>query len=173
MGFGKDGKGAIIIENRSQALSTLATAAVIFIGTKLPIAEDFRMLKAQIFAGIEGLAAGEGNGLLIGLAHGDLTVGEIKDSLDMEGPSDRGDLIKQEQALRPIFLLGALEKDTNDTQGHFRSLWGSEYGIVAKPRWTFQTTDSWNWFIYNEGGAVLTTGSTVRINTKCFGVWLD
>ncbi len=50
MGFGKDKKGSILMESRSQALGALAADAGILIGTKLALTEDFRMLKSNVHA---------------------------------------------------------------------------------------------------------------------------
>ncbi len=38
-------------------------------------------------------------------------------------------------------------------------------------RWTFSRTKSWNFFVYNLGAAI-TTGATVIIKAKSFGVWV-
>lgn len=47
---------------------------------------------------------------------------------------------------------------------------GMHEGTI-NPRWTYSRTKSWNWMVFNRGNA-LTTGGTVVINTKDFGVWV-
>ncbi len=171
MGFGKDGKGAIIREQRSQALSTLADATALLIGTKLATTEDFRLLKAEITCIVNGLTATEGNGLMLGLADGDLTVGEIKSVIQAQGPLDPNDIIQSDVAMRPVWLLGALEIDATALQGLMRGE-GNTSLIEAKPRWTFSQTKSWNWFIWNQTGGALATGGLAIIVAKSFGVWV-
>ncbi len=171
MGFGKDGKGVIINEDRSQALSTLANQAVILIGTKLGILKDFRMLKAELRAHLRNLTPGDGMGLIIGLADGDLTNSEIAAAILANAPLGPNDIVGTQVAERFNMLLSVAEGDLAETQVLFKNENGGPI-IVVKPRWTFATTKSWNWFIFNGGGTALATGATVRITTKCYGVWL-
>ncbi len=171
MGFGKDGMGVIINEDRSQALGTLANQAVILIGTKLAILKDFRMLKAEMKAHLRNLTAGDGMGLQLGLADGDLTTGEIAASILANAPVGPNDIVGTQVSERFNKIISVAEGDLNETQVLFKNETGGPI-IVVKPRWTFATTKSWNWFVFNGGGTALTTGSTVRITTKVFGVWL-
>lgn len=174
MGFGKDNKGAIVYESRGQALAALGANAAILIGTKLATTDDFRMLKAEVVASISGLTAGEGEGLAFGLADGDLSVTEVEEALDLNGPLARDDIVITEQAQRPVFLLGSYNPSSSgSTAGEFADKMSGAPFIIGKPRWTFHNNGKgWNWFVYNTGQA-LTTGSTVKIHAKNFGVWLE
>ncbi len=168
MGFGKDGKGVIIRESRNQALGALAASAAIIVGTNLAILERFRMLKSEIWASITGLTSTEGTGLLFGLADGDLALAEIEIAIENNGPlgpNDDSAVLSE----RPVWLIGAVDRETgqeaifeNEEGGHM---------LVVKPRWTFARTKSWNWFVYNHGAAI-TTGATIEIRVKEFGVWV-
>ncbi len=172
-GFGKDGKGVIIHENRSQALSTLAPETAIFIGTKLAITDAFRMLKSEIYLHGTGFAVGEGDKLAMYLAHGDLTVAEIKNSLELDGPISRGDIESARRANRPIFLAGQLEADEVTTNSHLAAMEGGGHVAVIKPRWTFPDSGvGWNWVIWNFSENALTTGATVVIQNKAYGLWV-
>ncbi len=170
MGFGKEGKGEIITEVRSQALGTLATATALLIGTKLATLEDFRILRSEIYAVITGVTAGEFEGLLFGLAEGSLTVGELEQAIEANGPLGPNEVAEGERTSRFVKLIGAV---THPTDSEVTIVDGETNApmIVVKPRWSFAATSSWNWFVYNNGVAP-TTGATVKIAVKNFGVWV-
>ncbi len=172
MGFGKDGKGAIITEQRSQALTTLAAQTAVLIGTKLAIEEDFRILKSHVHCLINGLTAGQGSRLVIGLADGNLTVAQIAEAITANGPLNPGDT-QGEHAMRPVFIVGVAGGDTTQTALVVRDAHTNAPLIVQKNRWTFQDGDSWNWFVYNNSAAALTTGSSIFLIAKNFGVWVQ
>ncbi len=169
MGFGKDGKGVIIKESRTQALGALANSAGILIGTKLATLERFRMLKTEVMASIVSLTSGEGSGLWMGLADGDLSLAEIEAAIESNGPLGPNDSVQEAIADRFIMILGAGDIEVA-TEYLFHNHNGGHL-MTATPRWTFARTKSWNWFVYNQG-TVLTTGATVNIKVKDFGVWV-
>ncbi len=169
MGFGKDGKGVIIRESRSQALATLGNNVAILIGTNLATLERYRMLKAEVYASVTTLTTTEGTGLLIGLADGDFTLAEIEAAIENSGPVGPNDDVEEHISDRPVWFMGAVDRETgvtalfeNETGGHM---------LVIKPRWTFARTKSWNFFVYNMGPQ-LTTGASVNLRVKSFGVWV-
>ncbi len=172
MGIGKDGKGAMLREHRSQALSTLANTVGIFVGTKLAIAEDFRMLKAEVAAGIDGLAPGEGTGLYLYLVDTDLGLTEVDETIENNGPLSIQDSILEAIAERKVQLVGVFEGGVGDTAGMFRDVMTGAPVLTIKPRWTFGNGKSWNYLVFNRSGSTLTTGATVKINSTTFGVWI-
>ncbi len=169
MGFGKDGKGVILRESRSQALGTLAANTALFIGTKLAMLERFRMLKAEMMATVVGLTGGEGTGLYMGLCDGDLSITELEQAIEGNGPLGPNDIVPMNIAERPTWWLGATDHEIA-TEAVFHNQQGGP-NMEVMPRWTFARTKSWNWFVYNFG-TVLTAGSTVTIRVKDFGVWV-
>ncbi len=173
MGFGKDGKGVIMRETRSVALSTLAGSTGIFIGTKLATTEDFRILKTEVFAHIRGLTPTEGNPLLFGIADGALSNVEVNEAINSNGPLQpgTGGTVQEEIADRPVWLLSGGDSDITQTELNFKSEMGGTL-ITWKPRWTFRAGTSWNWFIFNLG-STMTTGALVEFTAKHFGVWVQ
>ncbi len=171
MGFGKDGKGVIIVENRNQALLTLAASTGIIIGTKLVTLERFRMLKAEIRATVALVTGTEAKGLTLYLADGDLTLAEVEEAIEANGPLGPNDIEKSERAMRPVFRVD--DEFSQDGADPIATGAVNLASLISKinPRWTFARTKSWNWVLYNLGEA-LTTGSTVRIAAKNFGVWV-
>ena len=169
MGFGKDGKGVIIRESCGQALGGLGTASSIFIGTKLVTEERFRMLKQELWSSIVGLTAGDGDGLLIGLADGDLSLSEIDAAIENNGPLGPNDSVSAAISMRAVWLLGHGDPDGSTELTFINETGGAK--MTSTPRWTFAKTKSWNLFVYNLG-ATITTGATVNIRAKDFGVWV-
>lgn len=171
MGFGKDGKGAIIREFRSQALGALAGSAGIIIGTKLNILERFRMLKTEVVATIVAQTGNEGIGVGLYLVSGDLTLAEFEESIELtSGPLGPNDSVQAAIAERWSMLAGVTIEGETAIEQQLIGEGGSPL-MTLVPRWTFARTKSWNWIAYNHGTA-LTTGSTIKLFAKDFGVWV-
>ncbi len=172
MGFGKDGKGVIIMQDLEQALLTLANNTGIIIATAPAILERFRMLKSVLFCVLNNIAAGEGGGLQLYLADGDLTLAEIEENIELNGPLGPNDTVNEAIAMRAVYKVAAMVGDISISEegAHLLNETGGPI-ISVKPRWTFARTKAWNWVLYNDGPA-LTTGTTVKINAKNFGVWV-
>lgn len=169
MGFGKDGKGVIIREARSQTLATLDQQVMVFIDTKLATLERFRMIKLEIYGSVSGLTTGEGTGLYLGICDGDLTLAEAEAAVEANGPLGPNDSVTEAIAERFTMILGALDRETG-TEAIFENENGGH--LMSKTiRWTFSRAKSWNFFVYNLGNQ-LTTGSNVIIRAKSFGVWV-
>ncbi len=170
MGFGKDGKGIILRQSISQALGTLGQNTAILIGTKPAILERYRMIKTEVFAGLIGLTSGEGSNLLFGIADGDLSVAEIEEAIELAGaPVGPNDPVDSAIVERYVKWLGASDHEIA-TEGLIHNHRGGQL-IEETIRWTFARTKSWNYFLYNLGAA-LTTGSSLAVRAKQFGVWV-
>ncbi len=171
MGFGKDGKGVIIREARSQALATLGPLTGIVIDTKIPITEDFRILKQEVIATITGLTAGEGAGLGLYLVDGQYSLAQFEASIEGTGPEGPNDSVDAELSMRFTKFIGQTFAVAGaDGVAVLRGDAGNSHCKV-NPRWTFRSAQSWEFILYNAGVA-LTTGSTVYIKAKSFGVWV-
>ncbi len=166
--------GVIIPQVLNQALATLSPNVAIKISTPIVLGADFKMLKTEVFATVDTLTAGEGHALLFGLANNDLTVTEIKEALEVNGPTDRNARIEIEQSGRAVFLMGAVDLNTQSTTDlRFRDKIAAGFAMILKPRWRFAHPEGWTWFVYNAGKEALTTGAIVRLNAKSWGLWLD
>ncbi len=171
MGFGKNNSGVIIRDDSAIALSTLGGESAIVVTTDITWGEDFRLLKTEFTAIVEGLTSTEGNGLLIGLADGELTATEIEECLQADGPGDRNDNAPAERANRPVWIIGAVDPASESTL-RFKGARG-DFLMEWKKRWTFSNPEGLEFFVYNQSGNALTTGATVRINATHYGVWLS
>lgn len=169
MGFGKDGMGVVIRQGISQALLTLAADTGLIITAKPALLERFRMLKSEIYAVIEGIATDEGSGLSLWLVDGDLTLAQFEEAIETEGPLGPNDPVQAEVSERFTVFVGAVVQDRTPVvirDGHTNGPL-----CVVKPRWTFARTKSWNFILYNIGPA-LTTGATINLRVKNYGVWV-
>ncbi len=176
MGFGKDGKGAIVKEQLAFTLGALAGQAPQLANSSVILDSDFRILKSIVTGVITGLTGSEGNGLLLYLTQGDLSVGEVEANIELNGPLRMGDREPMEVSERWVRLLGAINVAASATEIMFRN---ENNGPILKinPRWTFRrgrtgTEGGWNWVVYNDGVSI-TTGSTCRILATHYGVWVN
>ncbi len=168
MGFGKDGKGVILLQADIITLGTLADATALLQDntSNLTLAEDFRVLKQEYFVGLnETIAAGDGP-IYFGVCNGELNVTEIAEVLNQTGPLNRNDAARTEQALRFVKILEVFGPEPS---GGGRPNWreGS-----WNPRWTFSDPQGWNFFAFNQSGGVLVTGNVLRFRAKNYGVWV-
>lgn len=170
MGFGKDGMGVILKQTLSEVLLTLDTDTVLLITAKPATLERYRMLRTEVYALIESITTNEGNGLSLWLADGDLSLAEVEAAIEANGPLGPNDTVAEAVAERFVVFMGAIDQG-NDVDRAMKDAHTNAPLCVAKPRWTFARTKSWNFVIYNVG-AQLTTGATINLRVKNFGVWV-
>ncbi len=176
MGFGKDGKGAIVKEQTSFTLGALAGQAIVGANSAVQLDSDFRILKSEITAVLTGMTSLEGAGLILYMTEGDLTDAAVEANIEQNGPLRLGQQIEEEIASRWVRRVGITVGPTvNETERVMRN---ETNGALLKltPRWTFRrgrtaTEGGWNWRVYNDG-VTITTGATIRILATHYGVWV-
>jgi len=114
--------------------------------------------KARLTWGMEGLVAGQ-TPVMVGLAHSDYTAAEIEEWFEATGSWSTNDQIAQEQAGRKIRLVGGFG-DVDSTTLNLND--GKP--ITTKLGFRINDGDGIVFWIYNDSGAVMTTGSSVHIN---------
>ncbi len=172
MGFGKDGKGVIIREDVTITVGALAAKAGILQtggGIAGAMEEDFRLIKSS-FCVTKGNHTNDEGALLLGLADGELTLVEIEEAIELNGPVNRSDHTPRENAERPVWLLGSLHGSTDIVNAGVGLTFVPAHEHIS--RWTFSDPDGWRWFVYNEGPASLTSGTIVSLKAQHFGVWV-
>ncbi len=169
MGFGKDGKGVIITETDLITLGTLANNTVLKQDSALVLTEDFRIISMELTTVLVGNTAAE-NPISLYLVNDELTVAEIKEAIEVNGPLGRSDRLNQERAERAVFLLGTFTGGGANV--HFHGKDGQNTVVNKTIRWTFSSAQGWSIVAFNHSGAALTTGAVVRFLSKYFGVWL-
>ncbi len=141
----------------------------------LTLGEDFRMLKNEVFAHINGATAGQVAGLLLGICNGSLSAAEIAESIVADGPVNPDEVPQKEHAMRAVWLIGATRHGrgiADETEGAFEGENGGPL-MVVKPRWTFNNPAGWDYFVFNNSGTVLTTGADIRLVSTVFGLWVQ
>ncbi len=124
--------------------------------------QGFRVLRTEYYAALKGSTSGEGP-ILLYLNH-DLTVAEA-DATFAADPQRPKDPTASEAANRPVW---PLEIFFNTAAGNGNVVLKG----VKKLGWSFQEGTILKWSARNMSTSTLTTGSTVRIFAKHFGVWL-
>ena len=173
MGFGKDGKGVILAEAPEIVLGTLAAKMAIRLDTNvigIALLERFRLIKTevQVFIRAASFVAGDGP-IGLYLVDADFTLAEFEEALESVGsvgPNDKVTAAQVERFYKAFGMINFVEE--NAAGGALMSK-----GLVVSEmiRWTFARAKGWNWMAYNFGGA-LTTGSTIVLQCKHFGVWV-
>ncbi len=98
--------------------------------------------------------------IVVGIAHGDYSVTEIKECLDAQAAVGRGDKIVNEQSKRLVRIVGAFSGD-----GTHESL-NDGKPIHTRLNWHIpesKTLVTWAW---NKSGATLTTGAETQLFGK-------
>ncbi len=170
MGKFKD-TGGIINGTSSADLGALAAQAAVKIDA-ITLAEDFRLLKAEVMGTIDGATAGDLNGLVFGIADGELSGVEIAECLTAV-PNDRNDNLANERAKRPVWTMGMVESFgvETETRANIRGESGGPL-MVWKKRWIFSDPEGWDYFIFNNGDKTLNTGADCRVIATHYGLWV-
>ncbi len=174
MGFGKDGKGQILRESPTVPLLTLAGNTGILLDTSGDIGnallERFRIIKTQMTAHIQSGTFVSGDGPIgLYLVDGDFSLAEFEAAVEIIGPFGPNDKVSADAAERFYVNFGVINF-VEENAGEGALLAGGD--VVEKNiRWTFARAKGWNWIAYNFGGG-LTTGATIRVDAKHFGVWV-
>ncbi len=173
MGFGKDGKGAILNEQPNEALLTLASSTGLFLASGdigASLLERFRIVKTEITAHIQSGTFVAGDGPLgLFMFDGDFSLAEAQLAIETLGPFGPNDTVSEavvERFSKNFGLIPFIEENV----GQGSQLYQGK--VLEKTiRWTFARAKGWKWMVYNYGGG-LTTGATVKLQAKHFGVWV-
>ncbi len=133
--------------------------------------EDLFIVSADIRGQMIGLTAGEGDPSDMGVAHGDYSVAEIAEKLNVSllGP---GSKIEQEQSRRLVRYAGTfLQSEAAATVMRLFSRFGSAITRI-RIGFTVQSGQNLKVYIHNRSGAVFTTGATFRYSGTLYGKWL-
>ncbi len=177
MGFGKDGKGAIVKEQSTITLAGLVGQDAVGDNSSVLLDADFRILKSEVTAVARGMTSLEGQGLILYMAEGDLSTTESEANIEQNGPIRMGSQIEEEIASRWVRRVGITVGPTvNETERVFRNKYGGGL-LELKPRWTFRRARTsnlggWNWVVYNSG-VTITTGGIIDLLATHYGVWVD
>ncbi len=116
---------------------------------------------------VSGLTVGEGS-FLFGIMSGDLSVSELEEYLELNGPLSSSDIVGAERASRGrhIRVLGVLTPHGNGAVASAFLKNVSLSGLLVP-----EDAAGYEFWIYNLSAA-LTTGSTFRVGTQIFAKWV-
>ncbi len=109
-------------------------------------------------AGIVGSA-------VVGFAHGDYTVAEIKEAIEAAGSINVGNKVEQERANRLVRIVGTL----SNSAGVVADLVLNDgRPIKTRLNWLIPIGQTFNMFVYNDGVAAFNTASFVKVNGTAY-----
>ncbi len=152
------------------ALASLGAGTVLKSTAQVAFEEDFRLLKTEYLPSIDGLAAGES--IILGLADNNLSVAEIAEAIQLNGPINRNQNVEKERARRPVWLLATIGADVS---GLGVAVPNQGMPIVWKKRWTFSkgTGQGFVFFVINPDDSALSAAAQKwHYRATHFGVWV-
>ncbi len=152
------------------ALTSKAVAIADLMGGNLT--EDFYAISSDIQAEINNLTAGEGDPSMIVLAHGDYTAAEIAEHLVVKllGP---GNKLEQERQRRLVRKVGPMYGNEFESQTSMQLAGRQGDGLVrTKLKFVINSGKTLSVGFYNNSGATLTTGASVRVTGTVYGRWI-
>ncbi len=143
----------------TRSLSTLGANLAIVTGTTGGSTSAYRAVSLKGTWTKSGGTLGEGP-IIVGFAHSNYTVTEIKECLESSSSIAVGLKIEQEQSNRLVRIVGTFGSKTDESLRN---------GLPVKTRlnWLIPASGSGvevNIFAYNDGGSALTTGTVIKFN---------
>ncbi len=124
-------------------------------GTTLAASDrSYRLLSFTTQWAMRGHTASEGP-IMVGYAHNDYSVTEIKEALEAEAAMATGDKVANEQANRLVRLVGTFQGALTD------EVLNDGKPIRTRLNWAIPLGGNVAVFAYNRSGATLTTGSVI------------
>ncbi len=145
----------------SITLGTLANITVITSGTTGVADGAYRMISIQGVWSLKDSTGNEGP-IVVGYAHSDYTVTEIKEALEANASISVGDKVANERSKRLVRIVGQF-----DGTGQDRTI-NDGRPLKTRLNWFIPIGDEVNMFAYNDSGATLTTASVVDLTGKCW-----
>ncbi len=161
------GKSRIAVINVNEVITLGALASGVVISTETDVFErEFWAVSTDINWTMKAHTAGEGP-IEVGVAHGDYTVAELKENLDLTGMEDPGDLVAKEQGRRLVcrsatFIGDAALETLNDGLPIRTRLQFPQVGSAPQIAFWAQNLDT----------DPLTTGSLISARGKIYGRWM-
>lgn len=153
----------------SKLLGTLADGVAIVSPILATLTEDLFVVSVDVYWSIGNLTPGQ-DPILVGIAHGDLSVTEITEALDAS-PTGPRDIVANERAKRPVRRAGQFANPNATAQEQVALNDGKAIRTTCK----FLVSDGvpLNMYAVNRSGAALsTTDPIVTFNGTVYGKWI-
>ncbi len=146
-----------VANTASLALGTLADVTVIVVGSTGSADGQYRAVSLKYVWGLQDPSAAEGP-IVVGFAHSDYSVTEIKECLEAQASISQGDKVANERSNRLVRIVGIFRSSTG-----VDLVLNDGRPIKTRLNWAIQIGDAVNVFAYNQSGASLTTGAILSI----------
>ncbi len=167
-GIMSDNHTTILQESSGISLGTLADRTAIK-GTAFGLTEDVVLVKSEYLVHVDDLPLDDGP-VFFGIADENLTVAEIKECLDQDGPKGPELREETEQASRPVFLICQMGQGQGNSLNTIVPNDGMP--IVRTHKWVYRSATGWNHFAFNDSGEAFATGGVLRFQAKHYVRWI-
>lgn len=142
------------------SLATLADKTALVVQILNAVEDPYYMISADTLIAIEGLTVGDGP-LIVGLAHGDYSVAEIKEAIENKNMFT-SDQIAIEQGRRKVRETGILIANASEF------VMNDGKSVRTKLKFRLEVGQVLNAFVYNDSGSPLTTGAEFQLHGKVY-----
>ncbi len=156
------GKMEKINEVLTITLGALTVLDVIGQGS-IAVTQSGFVTSTTVMSQMLGLTSGEGTGLVLGVADGDLSDAEIEEAIEAQGPFFRGQTPQSEQSARMVRILGPIGPQAHETPSTLLTHFEFFDRYPTRISFSEDKAAMLRWFIFNAGPASLTGGSTCRL----------
>ncbi len=159
------GKSRLAVINVNETISVGALAdGVVVKSDGDAFGRDFYWISSDLYWGMTNHTAAEGP-LVVGLAHGDYTVAEIAEALNITGMENPGDKTAKEQGRRQVRRAGQFSGVVGD------EVLNDGKTIRTRSKFMVETTQAPAFWAQNKSSATLTTGTLIKVSGKLYGRW--
>jgi len=127
------------------------------------MAQNGYCTSTTILARIDGLTAGEGGGLMLGVADGQLSAAEVEEYIEAQGPAFENQTDQSEKTKRMVRIVGQIGPEESDIPPTLtgRAKFWDKY--PTRMSFSEDKAAMFFWFVYNRSAATITTGATVKL----------
>lgn len=146
-------------------LSALAKLDVIG-ALSLNVTQNGFVTTTTILSLLNNLTSGEGTGLMLGVANGDLNDGEVEEAIEAQGPFFKGQVPQHNRAARMFRWVGPIGPQAHETPSTLLNHFEFIKDFPTRMAFSEDKAGMLRWFVFNAGPSALTTGATVELNLK-------
>lgn len=150
---------------KTESLSTLADGTLVLEALTGVLEMNARITSADLSFALDGATPGEGP-LQIGVSHGDYSVAEVEENLEVAGLLGPAAKIEQEQSnrlVRTVATFGSVSASEVVNDGK---------SVKTRLNWLIEEGNFLAMWTYNNSGAPLTTGTRTRVWGHLNGYWI-
>ncbi len=129
----------------------------------IQVTQNGFVTSTTILSSLIGLTSGEGTGLMLGVANGDLSDTEIEEAIEAQGPFFKGQTPQSENSRRMVRFIGPIGPQAHETPSTLLTHFEFFDRFPTRIPFSEDKAGMLRWFIYNAGPASMTGGATCRL----------